>query len=62
MMGSSHDEIERDYMNFIDALSYFGGLTDLIAIFIAFLYSKYLDSRYEQDRIHKACMITGKLG
>ena len=61
-LASRHRLVSRSYMNFIDALSYFGGLKDFIALLVVLLYSNYLEARFEKDVIHKSCTITGKLG
>lgn len=60
--GLKHFQSTRDYVSFVDALSYFGGLYDFIIIFVGFLYGNYLTERLKKDMVHKACMITGKFG
>ena len=62
MLGNKHIVVERDYMSFIDALSYFGGLKDFIIMIVALQYTNYLENKFEKDLIHKGIMITGKLG
>jgi len=62
MLQSKHQSVERDYTNFVDALSYFGGLKDFAEILVVLLYAKYLESSFEDDVKHKGCLISGKYG
>lgn len=62
LLHDKHTEIDREYWSFIDSLSFFGGLKDFTVIFLAWIYSYYLEARFQNDLIHKGCTITGKFG
>lgn len=48
-MGTEHVNVERGYDSFLDSLSYFGGLLDLLSIGVAFLYGIYSDKLFKRE-------------
>ena len=62
MLGFKHVGVDRTYINFFDALSYYGGLKGYVIWIVAIQYTNYLKRRFGKDLIHKGIMITGKLG
>lgn len=60
--GIRHTEINRTYPSQLDALGNIGGLFDIVFWPLAFIYSFYIETRWEYDLQHKGAMVTGKYG
>ena len=55
-----HTKISREYVTFMDCLSYFGGLFDFIVIPFTFFYTFYNKKSFKNDMVYRGVLISGK--